>query len=251
VAIDGDAILNLMEGLLTEAGYEVITAREGVEAMIAIETRKPFMAVLDVGLPRIYGFEICDRLKNNDESKDVKVLLIASIYDKTKYKREPESLYGADDYIEKHHIQDFLVKKVQRLGAEEAVPGSKAIREEQAFTPPPPVEAPVRRQQADEMRKDEIKEFPAPSPADQKQVEAARRFARIILSDIALYNQGAVEQGVRDGNFQEVLAAELKEGRDLYNNRVPEDVRRTMDYFADEMGKFIEKKRLTMGLVGS
>ena len=79
-------------------------------------------------------------------------------------------------------------------------------------------------------------------------MEAARRFARIILSDIALYNQGAVEAGVRDGNFEQALAAELKEGRDLYNGRISGEVTATGDYFAEEMSKFVEKKRQTMGL---
>ena len=112
----------------------------------------------------------------------------------------------------------------------------------------------MRSQQAAEMRREEMREFAAPSTPpssiDPQQVEAARRFARIILSDIALYNQSAVEDGIRGGNFREVLAAELKEGRDLYNKRVPEDVRASMDYLEDEIQKFVEKKRNTMDLKG-
>ena len=246
VAHDGDSVLALIKGLLEEAGYAVTTAREGVEAVVLIEREKPFLAILDVALPRIYGFEICDRLKNNGESSEVKVLLIASIYDKTRYKREPMSLYGADDYIEKHHIQDCVVDKVKRL----ASGGVPTVREEEMVQAPPPEQAPMRRQQATEMRKDEMQEFAATSSVDPQQVEAARRFARIILSDIALYNQGAVEEGIRGGNFHEALAAELKEGRDLYNKRVPEDVRASMDYYEDEIRKFIEKKINTMEMRG-
>jgi predicted Zn finger-like uncharacterized protein len=250
VAHDGEPTRVLIESVLTEAGYSVTTASEGVDAVVAIEREKPFLTILDVALPRIYGFEICDRLKNSEESKDVKVVLIASIYDKTRYKREPSSLYGADDYIEKHHIQDCILQKVRRLAAQEAAPGEQAVREESLCMPPPPEEIPARMQQAQEMRKEELEEFPAPSAVDPQQVEAARRFARIILSDIALYNQGAVEQGIREGSLRDVLAAELKEGRDLYDSRVPEDVRGSMDYYNDEIEKFIEKKRRTMELGG-
>lgn len=247
VAHSGENVLRLIAGLLEEEGYAVITAGEGVQAMIAIESEKPFMVVLDVGLPRIYGFEICDRIKNSEESSHMKVLLVASIFDKTKYKREPTSLYGADDYIEKHHIQDALVMKVKRLASPEAA-GPAPVREESFTPPPPPSEMPFRQQQASQMRREEAAQFPAPSAVDPQQVEAARRFARIILSDIALYNQGAVEEGVRNGTLNDVLAAELKEGRDLYNTRIPEEVRNTMDYFADEVDKFIEKKRHTMDI---
>jgi predicted Zn finger-like uncharacterized protein len=250
VAHDGDALLKMISDLLTGAGYEVITASDGIQAMVSITQERPFLAILDVALPRIYGFEICDRIKESEESKDIKVILIASIYDKTRYKREPTSLYGADDYIEKHHIPDLLVKKVQRLATEEVQSGEKPVREEQSYTAPPPEVRPVREQQAVEMRKEEIKDFPTPSPVDPQQVEAARRFARIILSDIALYNQGAVEEGIKTDKFREVLANELKEGRDLYNTRVSEDVRRSMDYFDDETEKFIEKKRRIMEMGG-
>jgi predicted Zn finger-like uncharacterized protein len=250
VAHDGEPTLRLIESVLAEAGYSVTTVSEGVDAVVAIEREKPFLTILDVALPRIYGFEICDRLKNSEESKDVKVILIASIYDKTRYKREPSSLYGADDYIEKHHIQDCILQKVQRLAGHETASGQQAVREETLCHPPAPEEIPVRMQQAEEMRREELDESPAASAVDAQQVEAARRFARIILSDIALYNQGAVEEGIRNDSFHEVLAAELKEGRDLYDSRVQEDVRSSMDYFADEVEKFIEKKKRTMELGG-
>jgi CheY-like chemotaxis protein len=265
VAHDGESVRVLIKGLLDEAGYETITASEGIEAMIAIEREKPFMVILDVALPRIYGFEICDRLKNNAESKDIKIILIASIYDKTRYKREPMSLYGADDYIEKHHIQDCIVDKVRRVSNLHDVPGFKSTaREEEFCSPPPSEEVPVRMKQAEEMRTEEMRVAPAPTPAtpppaaepqptvsaDPQLVEAARRFSRIIFSDIALYNQAAIEEGVRNGNLRELLAAELKEGRDLYNGRVSEEVRATMDYFDDELNKFIEKKKSMLELGG-
>ncbi|MGA2191797.1 MAG: response regulator [Nitrospirota bacterium] len=248
VAHNGEAVLSLVENLLKAEGYEVTAASEGVSAVVAIEKEKPFMAILDVALPSIYGFEICDRFKNREDSSGIKVILIASIYDKTRYKRDPMSLYGADDYIEKHHIQECLVKKVHRLESQSLpLSGQKTVREEETCMPRPE-EAPLRQSQAAEMRKDEIK--PYSPPPDSKQVEAARRFARIILSDIALYNQGTVEEGIKSGTFAELLAAELREGRDLYNGRVPEDVRRQADYFNEEVEKFIEKKMRTMEMGG-
>ena len=43
------------------------------------------------------------------------VILIASVFNKTAYKRTPHSLYGADDYVEQHHIPDMLPVKLARL----------------------------------------------------------------------------------------------------------------------------------------
>ena len=80
---------------------------------------------------------------------------------------------------------------------------------------------------------------PPPAPEDGE-VESARRLARIILSDIALYNPSIVEEGVRTGRFGELLAAELGEGRALYEARVPRDVASRGDFFAEEMEKFVK-----------
>ena len=138
VAHDGDSVLRLVESILTEEGYQVICESEGIAAVVAIEREKPFLVLLDVALPRIYGFEICDRLKNSPESDEIKVILLAAIYDKTRYKREPVSLYGADDYIEKHHIQDCIAKKVKRLAADgQPAPGTNSPREEESCKPSP------------------------------------------------------------------------------------------------------------------
>ena len=152
VAHDGESVLSLAQAMLKEAGYEVLTATEGVEAMVAIEREMPFAAVLDVALPRIYGFEICDRLKNNPESSDIKVILIASIFEKTRYKREPVSLYGADDYVEKHHIQDYLVQKLKRLASGQDGPTALGPREEEMWRHPAGEDPALREEQARQMK---------------------------------------------------------------------------------------------------
>ncbi len=50
--------------------------------------------------------------------------------------------------------------------------------------------------------------------------EAARRLARAIASDLSLYNEDKIVQGVKDDNLFEVLAEEIEEGRALYKSRV-------------------------------
>lgn len=54
--------------------------------------------------------------------------------------------------------------------------------------------------------------------------EAARRFARAVASDLSLYNEEKIVQGVQNDNVFEVLADEIQEGRDLYNGRVAADL---------------------------
>jgi hypothetical protein len=77
------------------------------------------------------------------------------------------------------------------------------------------------------------------SVVDPAEIEKARRFARLIVSDIALYNQDIVAEGLRKGTFFDLLQDDITEGRSLYDNRVPEAVRGTKDYYQEAFDDFI------------
>ena len=114
--------------VLTDDGFQVETASDGVEALRKATGLRPQGLVLDVGLPGIYGFELCERLKGDPATKAIKIVLLSSVYDMRRYKRTPASLYGADDYIEKHHIPDFLAIKLRKLIFPEAFADAEARR---------------------------------------------------------------------------------------------------------------------------
>lgn len=237
IAHDGEVIRSTIESILKKAGYQVVTASDGIEAMVKIEREKPFLALLDVALPKIYGFEICKQIKNRPETKKTIVILLASIYDATRYKREPESLYGADDYVEKHHIEDRLLDKIRRLAE---IPVQKLKGK------PVPIERAVT---GGEFKEEEISQEPIPSRTDSEAIEKAKRFARIIISDIVLYNQRLVEEGIRNNSFHSLLEYEIQEGRELYNSRVLPEIRNQEDYYKQAIDEFIEKKRKILGNV--
>lgn len=286
VAHDSAVIRESICGVVAEAGFETDTAADGVEALKKAMENKPRAIVLDVGLPGIYGFELCERLKGSRETSDIKIILLSSVYDMRRYKRTPVSLYGADDYIEKHHIPDFLPAKLQKLIYPEqyeslsATPPGHAPGELPATVKPPErefqpallrpeqlarmeVAAPQPSPVQDEALKaaTEVSESPAIMPEsfsldasifqkeecdiprvdelDPEAVEKARRFARIIVSDIALYNQDAVAEGLKNGTFYELLKADVDEGRELYENRVPTAIRAKKDYYQEAFDNFI------------
>lgn len=74
-----------------------------------------------------------------------------------------------------------------------------------------------------------------PSGADAEGVAQAERLARIIVSDIVLYNAEKFEAGVRVGDVLDALAAELDEGRSLFAQRVDSGVRELRDFLSDEL----------------
>ena len=96
------------------------------------------------------------------------------------------------------------------------------------------------------------KTFVAPAkpqpPAMEDANAKARRLARLIVSDIALYNRKNVEEGVRNGNFHELLGHDIKEARTLYERRVPEEIRNATTYLDEAFAELIEKTRQELGL---
>ena len=85
--MDGDAASKIINELLVEHGFEVLHASDGRTALSLIQEKRPAVAILDVGLPQIFGFEISEIIKNSEKLKDTIVILIASVYDKTRYKK--------------------------------------------------------------------------------------------------------------------------------------------------------------------
>lgn len=272
VAHEDPAIVEKMSDFLTKKGYTVITSQDGIDTMIKAIKELPFLALLDVALPKIYGFELCKRLKERPETKDIKIILICSIYDKTRYRREPNSLHGADDYIEEHHIEDLLMEKIEALKGikEKREVADSTLREvterpkepvleksqpslekPQLFAEmPPKIEA--QQPQAAILSRPEIK--PAVKPEIKKEikteadeaVEKAKRLARTIIADIYLYSSTKMEEAIKKNTFYAEFASDIKEGTKLYNGRVSQEVKNSGDFFREAIENFIENKKKTI-----
>ena len=249
--------------------FEIFVCNDGLSALETVERVRPELLLLDVALPVMLGFEVCDRVRQNAELSGVKIVLIASVYDKTRYKRSPVSLYGADDYIEKHHIPDSLAPMIYRLvGSQPQLkrfsPDELAAQvetrcrlrgfevSETCCAQPPAETSPgaASLDAASPAAAGALDAAPREAGAGERESaelgEAhakARRLARIIVSDIALYNQQKVEQGVRDGNFYRLLAEDIREGELLYSQRVPPQLLADSSFLAEAFEQLITKKR--------
>ena len=199
---------------------------------------RPFLAVIEVGLPKIYGFEVCKRLKGRPETKGMKFILISSPFDKNKYRREPESLYEADDHIEEHRISELLIRSVNALKGGE--PPKKEEKETEKIEQPT---------QETVVKKPEVKPEPPapeakkPAPAADDKIERAKRLARTIVSDIYLYNTAKADESIRNNTFSSVFASEIREGLKLYENRISQEVRDKGDFFKEVLALFHRKQK--------
>jgi hypothetical protein len=79
----------------------------------------------------------------------------------------------------------------------------------------------------------------AVSPEEQKAHEDAKRFARLVVSEIKLYNEQKVLEGRRSKNIYEVLKDDIERGRQMYSDRVPAQVRDATNYFYDELVRIL------------
>ncbi len=80
---------------------------------------------------------------------------------------------------------------------------------------------------------------PAIAPEEQKAHDDAKRFARLVVSEIKLYNEAKVNEGRRNKDIYERLKEDIERGRQMYNDRVPAPVRDRTNYFVDELVRIL------------
>ncbi len=102
-----------LQALLTAKGYEVFLAHDGHEGLAQARDKKPDLALLDILLPELGGFEICEILKSEPETKKIKIVMITAL---ERFEDIEEALqHGADDYLIKPFNIEQVLKKMRKL----------------------------------------------------------------------------------------------------------------------------------------
>jgi DNA-binding response OmpR family regulator len=113
VADDDPDILTLVGFRLERAGYEVLPARDGEEALALALERQPDLAILDVMMPKLDGYEVTQRLRSNQATRGMPVILLTARVQEADITRGFEA--GADDYIKKPFSPQELRARVQAI----------------------------------------------------------------------------------------------------------------------------------------
>ena len=112
-ADDDEDILELLVFRLERSGYEVLQARDGEEAFELAREAKPDLAVLDVTMPKLDGFELTRRLRAEEVTRRMPIILLTSRTQDADLERGFET--GADDYIRKPFSPQELSARVRAI----------------------------------------------------------------------------------------------------------------------------------------
>jgi DNA-binding response OmpR family regulator len=113
VADDDEDILQLVSFRLQRAGYTVVTAADGQQALAAAREHRPDLAVLDVMMPGLNGYEVTRQLRADPATQAIPVILLTARVQEADVSRGFEA--GADDYLRKPFSPQELRSRVQAI----------------------------------------------------------------------------------------------------------------------------------------
>ena len=116
---DSSTIRKTAETLLKRAGFEVITAADGFEAMSVVADQHPDIIFIDIMMPRLDGYQTCALIKNNKQFGSIPIEMLSSkdgLFDRARGK-----LAGSEQHIHKPFTQDDLVSAINKYVATDEV----------------------------------------------------------------------------------------------------------------------------------
>lgn len=109
--IDDDADLRQLAGMLfKKAGAQIFTARDGLDGMGKLFTCNPSLIILDVVMPEINGFEVCERIR---QVSDIPIIMLTSLNHEKDMLKGLES--GADDFLSKPFSAEVLIARAKTV----------------------------------------------------------------------------------------------------------------------------------------
>ena len=115
ILIADDNIQNceLLDAYLEAGDYEISMAHDGKETLLAVEKYQPDIILLDIMMPKLSGYEVCEQLKKDDKTKDIPILMVTALKESGDIEKAVAS--GADDFLSKPIHRLELMTRVQSL----------------------------------------------------------------------------------------------------------------------------------------
>lgn len=112
VVDDDPVVIRLVKEILKNIGYEVETAKDGIDAMVLVQKEKPDLIVLDIMMPELNGYDVLRTLKFTDEYKEIPVLLLTAR--EQELDRRIGEMMGID-YLQKPVNREAFIERIQKI----------------------------------------------------------------------------------------------------------------------------------------
>ena len=113
IADDNIPNVELLEAYLGGLDYEIETAGDGAETLEKVKTFAPDLILLDIMMPKLSGFEVCEKLKSDPKTQGIMVLMVTALSELGDIERAVNA--GCDDYLSKPVNKFELLKRVDNM----------------------------------------------------------------------------------------------------------------------------------------
>lgn len=113
VVEDEESLLKLESILLSSKGYSVTGVMDGKSALEEVNANKPDLVILDIMLPEMDGFEVCQKIKENPETRHIPVVMLTAKKNSQDFARGRQ--VGSDAYITKPFKSSKVLDTIQEL----------------------------------------------------------------------------------------------------------------------------------------
>ncbi|SHI71968.1 hypothetical protein SAMN02745165_00661 [Malonomonas rubra DSM 5091] len=194
IAHEDEIVCHLLQERLSHLTVEVeiCSSREEV---LALRNKRQLVLLVDVAFEGIFPFQLIDELTTKGPG-DCRIILLSSVYNRTAYKKRPDSLYGADAYLELHHIGDRLLPQLAEY--------FPSLTEQVA--------------RVEQIRTDAGER----TLADEAVTERASALAKLLVADILLYHHDRLQKRADATTQLHLLREPLAEGERVLVSRLPQ-----------------------------
>jgi CheY-like chemotaxis protein len=113
IADDNEQNRELLDAYLADEGYEILMANDGQETLEVVAAQQPDLILLDIMMPRMSGYEVCEKLKADPETQSIPVLMVTALNETNDMEKAVQS--GCDDFLTKPVNQLELKTRVRSL----------------------------------------------------------------------------------------------------------------------------------------